>query len=218
MILLTELQQRLLIREPESGMGFQAVIANHRGMDKRGTVYNAELLMWESEPRALTAASFNKLVECAEREEARNIESIRVVARPTAVAETKRAAYAELQESGPAKDASQQLTAAGARYARFSAFENDHRITSDRGLVPGTYATTKDDADEVGTGSEAVERYALPNPEPAIYRFDIAPARGTVYRQGIVQPAHGRDGGGVEVIFDNGTVANTVSGPTVLPK
>lgn len=60
-------------------------------------------------------------------------------------------------------------------------------------------------------------RYALPNPKPAIFRFKIDPLQGTELRRGTVQPAFGHNGGGVEVLFDNGTDDGTVSGPKVLP-
>ncbi len=101
---------------------------------------------------------------------------------------------------------------------RFTAYRNDRRITTDKGLLPGTYATTEADSRNVRTGTEAVERYALPDPKPAIYRFRIDPREDTVNREGTVQPAFGHEGGGVEVIFDNGTDKNTVSGPAVLPE
>ena len=103
-------------------------------------------------------------------------------------------------------------------FCRFSAFENDRRITPDRGLFPGTYATTKEDGDKVKTGKEAVERYALQNPDPASYRFTIKPKKDTKLKGGIVQPANGHQGGGVEVIFTEGTQKNTVTvPPTKLP-
>ena len=101
---------------------------------------------------------------------------------------------------------------------RFTAYKTDRRITPKRGLAPGTYATTAEDAKNVNTGTEAVERYALPNPQPAIYRNKIEPLKDTVYRKGTVQPAYGHKGGGVEVIFDNGTGDNTADCVlTVLP-
>ena len=70
----------------------------------------------------------------------------------------------------------------------------------------------------VSTGEQAVERYALPNPTPAVYRFRIDPTAGTQHQAGIVQPAYGHAGGGVEVLFTAGTAEDTVSGPAVLPE
>ena len=42
------------------------------------------------------------------------------------------------------------------------------------------------DGDTVKTGKEAVERYALPNPEPASYRFTIKPQKDTPLTKGVV--------------------------------
>src|SRR2546422_11373922 len=65
----------------------------------------------------------------------------------------------------------------------------------------------------VKTGLEAVARYALPNRKPAIYVFTVKPLKDTPIQHGIVQPAFGQPGGGVEVLFCDGTARNTVAGP-----
>jgi len=86
-------------------------------------------------------------------------------------------------------------------------------VTANRGLLPGTYATTAADAARVATGTQAVARYALPNPTPAIHRFTIQPPVGTNLQRGIAQPAYGQPGGGVEVIFTAGSPDHTVTFP-----
>ena len=58
-------------------------------------------------------------------------------------------------------------------FRRFSAFSNDRRIRRDPTLLPGTYITSVNDAQQVNTGLSAVARYALPTHAPAIYRFDV---------------------------------------------
>ncbi len=117
----------------------------------------------------------------------------------------------------PATEGEPEETEEGEVFARFTAYRNDRRITPAKGLRPGTYATTAADARRVLTGSQAVERYALPDPQPAVYKFRIEPLGGTVCRRGTVQPAFGHRGGGVEILFDNGTDDGTVTGPEVLP-
>ena len=99
------------------------------------------------------------------------------------------------------------------KFYRFSAFKNDRRVTPDNGLLPDSYATTEADGDLVKTGTEAVERYALPNDAPASYRFTINPLKDTAIKKGIVQPANNHQGGGVEVIFTEGTTKDTVTQP-----
>jgi hypothetical protein len=90
-------------------------------------------------------------------------------------------------------------------------------VTAKGGLVPGTYATTEEDAKHVKTGRDAVKRYALPNPAPAVHVFTIAPPVKTKLKRGVAQPAYGQPGGGVEVIFVNGSPDNTVTGPAQIP-
>jgi hypothetical protein len=80
-------------------------------------------------------------------------------------------------------------------------------------LLPGTYATTEDDAKNVKPGKEAVARYALPNPDRASYVFTIRLKKDTDVQRGIVEPANYQPGGGVEIIFTNGATAGTVTLP-----
>jgi hypothetical protein len=117
----------------------------------------------------------------------------------------------------PAKDGEIEKTKKDEMFKRFSAYQNDNRVNSDGSLKPGSYATTTADAINVKTGKDAVERYALPNPTPAKYVFTIKPKENTDIQRGIVQPAFGHQGGGVEVIFSNGTTLNTVTGPITIP-
>jgi hypothetical protein len=69
----------------------------------------------------------------------------------------------------------------------------------------------------VKTGTEAVARYALPNPQPASNVFTGKPDKDTVIQKGTVAPDFGQPGGGVEVFFKNGTQPKTVTGPVHIP-
>lgn len=119
---------------------------------------------------------------------------------------------------GAAKDAPITSTGRDEIFKRFSHFKNDFRVTSGRGLSPGTFATTALDAIHVKTGMDAVHRYALPDKRPANQRFTIAPPQSTPLQRGVAQPAYGETGGGVEVIFVDGSPDNTVSGPEEIPE
>lgn len=201
-------------------MGYQTVEVEIPSGTRRGTVYNADLLLLEEEPRAhLAAGVYERLAASAGVLEARTIRSIRVVPRELDVrlSATTRGLVLTAS-SGPATDGELRGTAPGDVFARFTAYSNDRRITPEKGLLPGTYATTEEDSRAVATGEQAVERYALPNPAPAVYRFRIDPTAGTQYQTGIVQPAYGHAGGGVEALFTAGTAGGTVSGPAVLPE
>jgi len=218
MIKLSESQIASLLAKPETGMGYQTVDVRYRAETRRATVYNAELLLWQQEPQSILNAAYESLVRTARPFEAQFITSIEVVPPLTLLAERRIYAHAAPPTPGkPATESPLQKTEDADLFERFTAYLNDRRITPQKGLLPGTYATTEADAHNVRTGSEAVERYALPNPQPAIYRYTIAPHEHTTYRQGVVQPAHGHPGGGVEVIFPDGTHDNTVTRLTVLP-
>ena len=171
----------------------------------------------KSPERFLAEGTYQRLVKAADSIEGRLIQSIRVVAAtrpsrtPTAMEKLRRALLGK-----PATEGDQKKTEDGEVFMRFTAYINDRRITPEKGLLSGTYATTEADSQHVKTGAEAVERYALPDPKPAKYRYRIDPLEATVYREGTVQPAYDHKGGGVEVIFDEGTDKDTVSGPSEL--
>lgn len=121
-------------------------------------------------------------------------------------------------QSAGAEDAPITLTNAGEEFKRFSAFANDRRVTQAKGLLAGTFATTKEDADaNIKTGLDAVARYALPNPVPASNVFTIKPPENIDLKRGTSQPAYNQPGGGVEVIFVNGSPDETVTGPAKIP-
>lgn len=218
MIKLLANQIESLIHQPESGMGYQTVEVEDQTTKRKATVYNAELLMWEQEPRTMLVEAFETLISKANVSETKFIKSIRVVSSPKVVAESIAGKLLKELRGTPATEGDSRKTKEKDVFMRFTAYVNDRRITAEKGLLPGTYATTEADSRNVKTGAEAVERYALPDPKPAKYRHRIDPLKDTVYREGIVQPAYGHKGGGVEVIFDNGTDKDTVSGPAVLPE
>ena len=62
----------------------------------------------------------------------------------------------------------------GQDLVRFSAFSNDRRLPRGGPIAAGTYFTSPLDAASVETGLSAAARDALPNPAPAIFRFDIS--------------------------------------------
>jgi hypothetical protein len=121
-------------------------------------------------------------------------------------------------KSAGAEQAVVTLTLAGEIFRRFCASSNDRRVTAAHGLIPGTFATTKEDAEaNVRTGADAVARYALPNAAPASNVFTITPPIDTDLKRGTTQPANNQAGGGVEVIFVNGSLPGTVTGPEKIP-
>ena len=221
MISLGDREIGTLLDQPESGMGFQSVELGLKGVGaKRGVALNAELVLLEED---LAKGRGVLLLEKAITQAlgaSQEVEWIRVLKPGRGVSKGVSDVFvADAGEGspGPAADAPCGTTLKAEVFKRFSAYKNDRRIRDDRSLRPGSYATTERDAKNVATGAEAVERYALPDPTPAVYVFTVEPDEGTPVRRGTVQPAHGHDGGGAEVLFDKGTQARSVSGPAKIP-
>jgi hypothetical protein len=213
--------QCLLLNQHESGMGYQIVEAiTFDNKIKRGIAYNAELLLFEEEPRRMfRTATFAQLLNEAKISTG-EIKSLNVVTNTASASPAfalRESASNCGKQTAPAKDAPIEKTKEKEVFKRFTAYENDHRITPDGKLLPGTYATTEEDAKHAPTGKIAVARYALPNPKPASNVWTIKPWKDTLIQSGIVEPANDQPGGGAEVIFTKGTNPGTVTGHEKIP-
>jgi hypothetical protein len=226
MELLNEDRQRELRAQPESGMGYQIVeVALRDGKSRRGAAFNTEYLLYaeESPERLERITEPSRRLLMLERKElgfGEQIVELKVVPSeanvPSRVRESS-GPQTTLSSSG-ANEAPEEELNREEQFKRFSAFANDRRVTATGALLPGTYATTAEDAKQVKTGREAVKRYALPNPTPAVHVFTIdPPVMITILKRGTAQPAYGQPGGGVEVIFVNGSPDKTVTGPEQIP-
>lgn len=212
-------------------MGYQMGVATlSTGSQERGVILNGAIFAQADELRSMSADEVSKVGTMVHESRlaivsinliARSPESLRGVRRiqtQTAKAAQFSASNESVRASQPAKDAPITATIAGEIFKRFSPYVDDFRITEKRGLLPGTFATTAEDAEHVKTGRDAVIRYALENKKSANKRFTIKPDAKTRLQSGIVQPAHGEPGGGVEVIFVDGTCDHSVSEPDILPE
>jgi hypothetical protein len=221
MLRVSDTLRRNLLTQPETGMGYQRVDATLRDNKiERGIVFNAELLVLDGEARATRRSHpytnpYSILLKRSS-ESGVEIRALRVLPREGMAFRGLETKACE-KKAEPAKDAATEKTKADEVFKRFSAFLNDYRVNADRSLSPGSYATAEEDAQNVKTGSDAVARYALPNSDPASYRFTIKPNKDTDIQYGTVEPANGELGGGVEVIFKTGTQAKTVTGPDKIP-
>jgi hypothetical protein len=223
---LNEDRQREPLAQPESGMGYQTVeVVLRDGKSRRGTAFNTEYLLYSGEPvdrlQRITEPSRRLLMlEHNELGLGEQIVELKVVpSEATAPSRVRESSEEQTTSSSSgANEAPEEQLKEEEQFKRFSAFANDHRVTATGALLPGTYATTAADAQQVKTGRDAVRRYALPNPMPAVHVFTIdPPITTTILKRGIVQPAYGQSGGGVEVIFVNGSPPKTVTGPKQIP-
>jgi len=232
MFIIQDWLQNWLRRQPEYGMGYQrATVTLSNGQKENGVILNARVFaknedvgwktltydwatMLDQAKRASISVADANLIP-------RPLDSLKGVRRltlPNAVPLTARG-YFEMVEAkaGPAIETPITYSAADELFKRFSAFMDDFRVTPGKGLTPGTFGTSAEDAANVKTGTEAVSRYALENKNPASYRFTITPPAATKVRRGTVAAAHGEIGGGAEVIFVDGSSDGTVTGPDKLP-
>lgn len=218
MLKLAKNHHNILLSQPESGMGYQFVEIAFRSREKTklGVVYNAETLVYLNE-----VAEFNDIRYASQKyflredstDELYDIKDLTVIPKYSFlktgfIAETK----------GAACESPIEYTRKGEIFKRFSAYRHDNRVTSEGGLLPGTYATTAEDAVFVKTGVDAVVRYALPNNRPAIYVFTIVPLKDTEVKRGIVQPSNKKHGGGIELLFTKGSASKTVRQPYKIPE
>ncbi len=114
--------------------------------------------------------------------------------------------------SGAASENRPQLANGEDVFVRLSSYKNDRRVNVDQKcLLNGTYTTTFKDYQKCKKiACNPIDRYALPNDEKIKWSFFVKPQICDEYRLGIVQPAHGHNGGGDEALFDNGISANTL--------
>jgi len=196
--------------ERETGMGYQVIELSLANASQHILVLNGQQALEPNESPSRfreRASEFHKgqLILMSEREDVQ----VKVLNRREAVAKGLFEARAYRAGGGAATEADAELSKSDEEFRRFSAFADDIRILADGSVLPGTYVTTESDGAKVKTGKAAVERYALPNPDPATHRFYLRPPAPIQVRRGTVQPANGHQGGGDEVICDTGAPAKT---------
>ena len=197
---------------PETGMGYQVVALE-------GLAVRAEHVVIANGAVALDVARRRHAVreglefatqQRIERTLVSNVREARFEVRSRSQAIAANIIEARAAVTGPANAAPVEDSANDERFLRFSAYEHDIRINADGSVKPGTYVTTYEDGiAHVRTGMDAVRRYALPNPDPAIHRFHLYPTSAIRVQRGTSQPALGQPGGGVEVILTGGAPVGT---------
>lgn len=209
-----------LLSRPETGMGYQLIEAKrpNRYSTQRFIVYNAELIIdfndsfQENKRKILNEGyltMFSKsdhlnlsLTSVLKRRELR---SVRMFSESKMDDKGRKSGGSGSVDHEPVYANGEDI------FVRLSAYENDRRIDfKNKCLLDGTYATTMDDYLSCKRhNDDPVDRYALPNDEEIEWAFHIQPKSYDKYRPGIVQPANGHNGGGIEALFDNGTSNGT---------
>ena len=214
-----------LTDSPETGMGYQILdVSLKPNLSGYVLVQNAEVAIEAKEHKGFKALMTKVLEMGVEGKlmkalsETPDKVNFRILSLAQAVSSGLIDRKSEETKEGPASEAIPQMSVPPERFLRYSAFENDRRINSDGSVKPGTYTTTySDGTTHVSTGMDAVRRYALPNPLPAVNKFELQPPGPIKVRRGRVAPAYGQPGGGKEVIFDNGASAGTLKSKSKIP-
>jgi hypothetical protein len=205
-------QEKELLEQPETGMGYQVVKAFRAGS------YNLEeFLILNSEVVIETNLSLNEDIRFVINQgtdfikaHARTISlrSISVLNEKlfrNIISESDR-----VDEKGALENP--VIKANGTEvFVRLSAFSNDRRVDKiHRCLLPGSFTTTEEDYFHCKAQKyDPIERYALPNNDEIKHAFHIKPLNTDTLQMGKVQPANGKNGGGKEVYFAMGTATGT---------
>jgi hypothetical protein len=212
----------ILLSLPETGMGYQIIESKLFLKDeiRPYVVYNCELAIdldadFRENRRQAIAKGFSNVFN-ESKSLLLNTDSIRLFSGKPQF-ETRDLSYFKQskhkRQSGGkgAKDGEEEYTNGNETFVRVSAYENDRRIDLEkRRLIEGSYTTTLIDYyDCIFTDDEPIDRYALPNDEKVKWAFYIRAKSADVLQRGVVQPAFGHEGGGIEVFFESGTSENT---------
>ena len=211
-----------LLSLPETGMGYQIIEGQltHSYTPKRYVVYNSDLVIdLDSDflaNKQLVAIRGYALVSRAANPLNINAESIKLITK-SSLFESVNLSQSEIsvksRHSGGrgATDNPREHANGEEFFVRLSAYENDKRIDFiNNRLKEGLFTTTLHDyLSCVRTDDDPVDRYALPNDDSIKWSFYIQPKSTDSLQRGIVQPAFGHDGGGIEAYFENGTSDNT---------
>jgi hypothetical protein len=196
---------------PESGMGYQFIEAESGfySLKKKYLVLNCQMLIDDSseiinEVKNVFNRGFKTMLFSANEAELKNIRLVENLSN------SQIKTFSATRHTGAIH---QHIEKANGEevFTRLSAYEDDFRIDSvNKKLVPGSYTTTYVDYQYCKNNNlDPVERYALPNDEPISWAFYIQPIKSDTLQRGIVEPAYGHNGGGVEVYFANGTANYT---------
>lgn len=211
-----------LLSLPETGMGYQVIEARRydKSFKERYLVYNCELII-EYDDRF---AEFRRKIKTEGYKNVLNkadyliidTNTISLVARReitgiSALTERERKEKGRHSDGKGAIDSPEEYADGKELFTRLSPFEDDIRIDfKNKKLRRGTFTTTYLDYQTcLKYDDDPIDRYALPSDEKIKWAFFIQPKKTDTLQRGIVQPAFGHDGGGIEAYFEKGTSNNT---------
>lgn len=209
-----------LLLLPETGMGYQIIDAKRKGQytKDRFIVYNSELIVdfddkFSESKRQILSEGHSKIMSKVDYLSLENATIVKkhVLKETRFLSESKKKEKGRHSGGRGAIDNPKENADGKELFVRLSAYENDRRIDfTNKKLKPGTYTTTNSDYSIcIRLVDDPIDRYALPNDEEIKWAFYVQPKTNDSLQRGIVQPAFGHDGGGIEVYFESGTSNNT---------
>jgi hypothetical protein len=209
---LNTIQENSLLQQPETGMGYQIFEASKTGSYKRERflALNSQIII---ELNGFEGDHVRKIIN-------EGILNVRAIAKEitlTGINVLNNIQYRQLvgeskneHERGAIDNPVEQANGEEI-FVRLSAFDNDRRIDKiNKRLLPGSFTTMADDFSYCKSKSiDPIERYALPNNDVIKFVFYIKPLKNDTLQRGIVQPANGKQGGGKEAYFNEGTSNGT---------
>lgn len=211
-----------LLSLPETGMGYQVIESQLSGsyITRRYVVYNSDLIIdlddnFSSNKQLINTRGFQLIFNASSQLNLKT-ESIKLITKRS-LTESLNLSDSKIKvndrHSGDkgAIDNPKEYADGNEFFVRLSAFENDKRIDFvNNRIKEGTFTTTLHDYYScVRTKDDPIDRYALPNDETIKWSFYVQPKSYDILQRGIVQPAFGHAGGGIEAYFENGTSVNT---------
>jgi len=214
--------QKKFLSLPETGMGYQVIEAKRYGkiFKDRFVVFNSELIIdfdanFSDFKRQMITEGYSTILTKAN--------SLLIETSTISLVPRGQITEFRILTESKKKDKGRHLDGRGATdnpkesadgeeiFVRLSSYENDKRIDfENKKLIPGIYATTSSDyLDCVGFNDNPIDRYAIPNDEEMKWAFYVRPKPNDILQRGIVQPAFGHDGGGIEIFFEYGTSNDT---------
>ncbi len=211
-----------LLSIPETGMGYQLIEARRENtfLKEQFIVYNSELIITRNSSflqnkrklfsegylQSLASAPYLELDLSSITLLPKSIILENLSANERTFSEKKR-----LKGGKGAKDNPKRRNLGSDTFVRVSAYEDDNRVDlANQRFKDGTYSTVLEDYQNcVVEQDDPVDRYALPNDEEIKWAFYVKPKTTDEFQIGVVQPAFGHSGGGIEAYFEKGTSSNT---------
>ncbi|MCC6700656.1 MAG: hypothetical protein IT221_03985 [Fluviicola sp.] len=211
-----------LLEQPETGMGYQIISTRlyERYTTKKMVVYNTRLAVdldenFELNKKKIINEGYEVMLSKSQ-EIMLETDSIKVILHSqlnesVELSTSKKILFKRYAGGMGATDNPKENASGIENFVRLSAFEDDRRIDIvNMKLKPGSFATTENDyRDCLSQKDDPVDRYALPNDNKIEWAFYIRPKSHDQLQRGIVQPAFGHAGGGIEAYFENGTSNHT---------